>query len=407
MLFSLLTIATGCQSSDPTPTPGNIDRTVLVYIIANNNLSSYAKEDINEMESAWDDQIEGELYVFYNGSNNTNTLYRISADDNSSVINSEVIEEYSSAIDPCDGDFFRSVIDQVQSLSPAPSYGLFVWSHGTGWLPNDVSTPLKSSELTLVSSLEEEPQVQSRLEILLESTSSENSMLRSFGSNYYSSNEVEMYDLPTILEGLEFEYIYFDACHMASVEALYELRDVTKYVISSAAEVLSYGALYTSVVPYMFGDEECTIQMAKSYYDYYNSMSSSVMQSATISVVETKKLEEVASAINALVEPQPTVEFYGMQQYGRSSTSLNDIFYDLTNFVRSTWGDNELYSDCAEAMSQAVLYEAATAKVLGTITINEHCGMSCYIPRTTEPETYATYRTKYQWATDSGLGDML
>lgn len=57
-LYTLLCISffllfTACnQDDDPVP-PEVGSRTVLVYIVADNNLSSFAKEDVEEMIAAW------------------------------------------------------------------------------------------------------------------------------------------------------------------------------------------------------------------------------------------------------------------------------------------------------------------------------------------------------------------
>ena len=79
---------------------------------------------------------------------------------------------------------------------------------------------------------------------------------------------MEIADLAAALTG-HFDFIMFDACFMASVEVLYELRDKADYFIASPAEIISDGFPYEAAAPYFWGGEEDLKQVCREYYNYY------------------------------------------------------------------------------------------------------------------------------------------
>lgn len=95
---SFLFLFTSCnQDDDPVP-PEAGSKTVLVYIVADNSLASFAKEDVEEM-------IEGMKLVgssscnllVYQDDRNTPVLFRIAKDKKGNV-EKEVIKEYAEQV---------------------------------------------------------------------------------------------------------------------------------------------------------------------------------------------------------------------------------------------------------------------------------------------------------------------
>ena len=111
-LFIILCLGFTSCSENETPEP-RTTRTILVYMMANNSLNSFASKNIESM-------IEGATSKNLNGGN--------------------LIVYYA----PADPDVMRSVIGEVVSQYPADSYGLVLWSHGTAWLPSDYQNKLKA-----------------------------------------------------------------------------------------------------------------------------------------------------------------------------------------------------------------------------------------------------------------------
>ena len=114
-------------------------RTVIEYMVADNNLYSYAVEDINEMESAWSTTYDGHMVVFLypvsstsiyvpsdqrEGYDDRPRLLLIDRDADESRINSRVLKYYDRAIDPCDPTVMSQVLADAITVAPAENYAL-------------------------------------------------------------------------------------------------------------------------------------------------------------------------------------------------------------------------------------------------------------------------------------------
>lgn len=378
---------TGCENRK-SPKPDVNGRNVLAYIVADNNLASFAFNDINEMELSWDDNNNGQMFVFFNKRGGESTLYRIKQDSDMSTINSEILAIYPPSVDPCDVAFFKGVIGDVYGFYPAKNRGLILWSHGSGWLPKGVRYPYRAAQDRV-----------SRLDFVA-SESDYSGQNRTIGSSDSFASEMEIYDIAVALKGLKFDFISFDACYMAGIEVYYELRNIATYLFASAAETLATGAPYDKITNMMFEKEINMSKIAKSCFDYYAS-ETGMLQSSTYSVIRADKLENLAAVTKKIVTPiTPTTN--DIQQFGRSP--FNDIYFDFENFMRKYYGTHPLYSDLLKALNDAVIFKAATPVLFNLIRVNSHCGLTAYIPKMSQPNTLKVYRERYSWSTDSGIG---
>ncbi len=401
ILCVLLSAAVGCQDNggdSPEPIPEG-EHTVIVYMIADNNLSSYAVNNINDMEAAYNPDLGAKMLVFYNQRNGAgNEILEISQ-DNTTTITSEVLKEYATDLNPCSASTVTQVIEDCMELAPANHYSLIFWSHGSGWLPKGMSPAYVSEELQGVENGE------CGVSQAVVSASQVPSPQNSFGISYtYTSDVLELCDLAAAIpEDVGFEFIYFDACHMGSIEVAYELKDKANYLIASPAEILAAGYPYSLAM-----DEFLTYDskaIAEIYYDYYNSQSG-VYQSATVSVTDLSKMENVAAKFKAMTEPATAP--YAVQQYGRylgSSSDYRDLMWDVSDMAKRTYGEDAA-AEFLAALDEAVVYKAATPYLFygdsyGTIVISEYSGLSLYIPKLDEYVTLEIYMKDYKWAQDT------
>lgn len=368
-----LSVFVGCNGEEPQPEEPINEHTVIVYMIANNNLSSYAVQNINMMESAYDPTSGNKVLLFYNSSSGNCSIMELVHDQTSTIV-SETLYTYPSNTDPTDPATLQDAIERCRELSDAEQYSLVLWSHATGWLPDGMS-PATAPAL--------DPE-------------------KTFGSCYAFPGEMEIYDLADALPtDLTFEYIYFDACYMGSVEAAFELRNNAKYYVSSVAEVLANGYPYDSGFQALIDGD--ALGVAQNFFNYYNSQSG-VDQSATISVVELEKLDAVAEQFAKLPSGvTPTAQ----QQFGRylgSSYNFKDLLWDMGDMLERTWGDDA--TSVLSAMDDAIVYKAATPILFegdyyGEITVDTFCGLSIYIPKLSQPNTLEIYTNNYSWAKES------
>lgn len=409
---------TSCKkSSPPSPQPEQRHRTVIEYMVADNNLYSYAERDINEMEEGWSDRFDGHMVVFLYPVSATSgyapgrvdydddpRLLLIERDDTESIV-SRVLKRYDRSLDPTDPEVMSKIVEDAMTLAPAENYALIFWSHGSGWLPRGMGQPLKSAVPTvwdgskLTGPVVENPGI-----------------AYSFGqSDSHQRAEMDVDRLAQALPtGTVFDFILFDACHMACVEVAWELKDRTEYLIASAAETLANGFPYEAILAPMFETEADVTAIGKAFFDYYNAQTD-FLQSATVGVVRSDRLSAVAEAMRELCDagvPESGIS-YAAQQYGRRATGFENTFYDLTDFVRQTWGasDPAGVARFEAAMDGAVIYAAATPWLFkdesSRIRILTHCGMSCYVPRLSTPQSLEAYRTRFGWSEASGMGRLV
>lgn len=423
LLLSLPVAAATLVSCKKDPAPqlplGQKHRTVIEYMVADNNLYSYAESDINEMEAAWNDNYDGHMVVYLHPVASSSSyapsrkeynekprLLLISRDDNTEAMSSRVLKTYGREQDPTDPAVMRQVIADAMELAPADNYALVMWSHGSGWLPKGLGQPLKS----MLPPAGDPAWAGSKLEGAAPETP-DRGIAYSFGqSNSHGNTEMEIDEMAAALPvGTVFDFILFDACHMACVEVAWELRDRTEYLIASAAETLADGFPYAEIMGSMFAPQADVEGIARKFYDHYNAMSGQ-WRSATVGVIRSSELPGVATAVKALCDaglPVSGISYAG-QQYGRTATYFNDTFYDLRDFAEKTWGGaDSKVTALRTALDKAVVYQAATPWLFSQLQVTAHCGLSCYLPRSSTPLSLAAYRTRFGWSAASGMSSLV
>ncbi len=342
-----------CSSNHDSPTEPT-HRTVLVYMVATNNLHSgnqgdededYDHLDLAEMqEAAAAGGLQGGRLLVYHAITGSdaqlleitdkgaiNTLHTFT-DDNPSVSSARMSD----------------AIDKAKSFAPALDYGIVLWSHGSGWLEDGL-----------------EPAGQKR----------------SFGLQGTAAT-MNTTTLARVLEGQGFSFIYFDCCLMGSVEVVYELRHCAPYIVASASELPVYGMDYTLNVPCFFRHGEADLQTAaRNTFNSYNNRSNQMMRTCTISVTETAKLNDLASAMRevfASVDFPATLS--GTPQKFIASSSY---YYDLGDYLDRLPADQAAVEKAKNALSNAVITAYNTDYLWqGTwqqVRINKHCGLSTFI----------------------------
>ena len=295
--YSLLLIGLGllsCQKDSPTPEPLPRYEITLVYMVADNDLASYALKDLNEIECGFVPNGRDKLLVYIDSNTSTAlpshpVLLEI-VHDTTEIIASKIIASY-----PEQNSTDKTVMSNV--LRDALSYykgdnrykGLVLWSHGNAWLPEGYHI---------------ETENKSGVEV------------KSFGKDMSPREEaMELPDLAEVLNPYRFDYILFDACFMGSVEVLYELRHSARYFIASPAEILADGFPYHHLLPYLIGKLQLE-KATEAYYNYYNVLEGA-RQSATVTLVDGEQLEALASFCKQLNTSELSLAH--LQQYSRNN----------------------------------------------------------------------------------------
>jgi len=351
LILAVFTLSfVSCEGdNDPIPVPDGGTRTVLVYVVADNNLSQYKDEDyanadVDEMMEGMK-QVNTSLYnllVYVDDYNTAPVLYRLVKDKSGNVVK-EVVKRYDEQVST-DVTVMKEVVNRAFNAYPADSYGLVYWSHGEGWLPYPL--PVTTRWVGQDEHGESGSRTISRMNIL---------------------------DLASVLQNCpHLDFLLFDACFMQSVEVAYDLRSYTDYVIGSPTEIPGPGAPYDKAVPKMFVSDDSEVvstEIAKAYFDYYNeiydeSKDPSIYNwtgGVSIGVLKTSALEKLATVTRDVLPS--TIDVSALVNSGSvfnyDKRSINVSYYDMDSFIKSVATDAD-YAVWRSAFEEACIYWKTT-----------------------------------------------
>lgn len=353
----LLFVLAACHDDHP-ETEESKERTVIVYLGVDNNFAGEGAQKIKALTEGWRGSYDGNLLVYADAGEAV--LVHIHENKSGKAF-ADTIRKYG-AENSADPVVLRRVLSEVKERFPAASYGMVVLSHASGWLPK--------GQLAEPASI-----IQDRY------------------------NEMEFLDFVDAIP-MTLDFIIFDACFMGTIEVAYELKEKAKYIVASPAEVLSPGFVYKSMMGHLMEPEPQLTAVAEEFYDYFNAMSG-FWKSATVSVIKTDELEELAGFLAEAgdITDSERVNLRELQQYGYGS---HPLFWDMGDYV-SRWAP-EHYERFSDILDRAVLYKAATPGYYssGNMTYNEirtYSGLAMYIPQADYPFLNREFQ-KLKWAKD-------
>lgn len=358
-IITLLSFFTLTSCSDKEKDEPKIDnnRTVLVYILGNNSLSSFANNDLSEMENAArSNTFKGTLLCFFDDNQPGATLYKFDKNGKS------IVKQYPPGYKTATPASIQEAVNVMKSNFPAPSYGLVLWSHGSGWIPSQSN--YTKSKFRLNSPL-------------VKSSSS-----KAFGQD--GQNWMELSDIEASLNDHDFDFLIFDACYMGQIEVAYQLRNKANYIIASPTEILADGFPYDKVVPLFFEQTPAIKEIASNYFEHYNAKSG-VNKSATISAIDTHFMnllgEYIRDTYSTKKNEITALPLSEMQRFDRYSSHT---MFDLGQIIRSIAPDK--YAEFDNIMKQVVVYKNFTPIMFKSdyqefyITEENYSGLSSYIP---------------------------
>ena len=209
---------------------------------------------------------------------------------------------------------------------------------------------------------------------------------------------------------MKLDFIIFDACFMGGIEVAYELRNVCDRIVASQTEVIAEGMDYITMTSYLMKGSGPDLEgFCRNYFDYYNNHQQVLYRSATISLTDTRKLDQLADACRdvfesrrseiAALEGKNLVQPYFQKTY----TSLHGWFFDLESVIINSGASQEQLAKVKDALDQCIIYKAATETFFTTqIEIKHHCGLSMYLPY--KKKTYLNnFYKSLEWNKATGL----
>lgn len=356
LLLSCCLVLASCEKSDPVEP----DRAVLVYMAADNSLSSDGYSNIKLMLKGMQ-RTSGRLLIYFDPSDDVPRLLTIEGGRDTIYTLREYQEENSAS-----PEVLKRVVDDARNAFPHRSYGLILWSHGMGWLPQNYYFPG-----TATSSLRNGRYLRTKY----------------LGEDIHPGDGggTAHLEIDQIARALPdgFDFILMDACFMSSVEVLYELRNKAEYFISSPAEVIANGFPYDEIAPYLWGGEEDFRKICKTFFDFYNEHEDPHRigwQSATVSLIKSAELEGLMAATRNILRQRTDFQGITAWSYPLSYFTLPDVFFDLGDYIGQV-ATAEQYAEFRKQLARTVIYKLATPEFFfQPIPEDKFSGLSTYIP---------------------------
>ena len=362
-------------------------RRVMVMISAGyNSLSGYLSEDLKDLESGY--LPEG---TYFNAdvllvlarlpksagdyaSPSAPVLYRLWA-NRSGEVQRDTIQIWGGDTQLCTRETIHEALSTTQKKYPAQSYGVVFSSHGSGWLPPEYYTdPSK-----------------------FEPSSGSLWSLRSIGQDKTPTGGTEM-SLEDFADAIpmHLDYCLIDACLSGCVEVAHALKGKADIVGFSPTEVLADGFDYKNITTHLFARPLDPVEVCREYFAYYNAQSGS-SRSATITAVDTRKMDALETVCKELFEAYrpilKTMSGGNVQGYFRYD---RHYFYDLRDILVQAGISEQEKARLDAALSQFIVYQAATDYFL-SIPLKRVCGLSMYLPSMGSSYLNKYYKENISW----------
>lgn len=389
---------------DVTPEKAQV---MILYSAGFNSLCAALEDDVNDIKSGYlplVGSMSKAVLVYSRRLSETGRytdrtpsyLIKLSVDGWGKVI-SDTLKTWPETDEAVSASTMTDVLETVKGLYPHASYGMVFSSHGSGWLPSGYYSTGKITAGT--AGLQAVPYID---------PNSDGSMprVKSIGiDNITSRNTYEM-EIETFAQALpmKFDYIIIDACLMGCIEVAYALKDKCDKLVFSQAEVLEDGLCdYTTLTQRVLRPAVPDLyNLCEDSYRHYKNQDDPIYRSLTISMIDCTRLDGLAESCRSLFSKYRNqislVNAANVQGYFRARKHW---FYDLTDILRQSGVPEADMTDYNKAMSDCVLYNAATDTFIN-FDIRTHCGLSMYLPADGNSELDEFYKT-LSWNKASGL----
>lgn len=348
-----------------------VERTVLVWLAGDNNLSTEVPRKIAALARGYINagRKDARLLIYSDQRGDYPQLIEIVGQGEIKKLSTYPAQNSASP------ETFNRILSEMMAQAPAKHYGMIVFSHATGWLPQGALEHPTDFEKVHSDA----------------NTTQSRTILDDNGEQMSISDFANTLPLPP---AGRFDYIVFENCFTAGIELVYELRDKTDKLLVSSAEILSPGFedIYSQNLVLLMQSTPDLIGFAKAYYDYRNAMTGNYC-SATVSVINTAAIEplaELTGSIEAVALPIDEDILPQLQRFNRHKYTL---FFDLAEYLETRCPSRA--ADIQSAIKNAVEYSACTASFISGYTngfnIHRHSGLTTYIPQSGFPALNAEY----------------
>lgn len=347
LLAAALLLAPACEK---TPAQEEIATPhTLIFYFTGTQLSYYFYRNISAAKEAVRQNIKGNSRVvcFFQHNDKTKAdLIELVYSDGACV--EKVLATYDLP-QQMDEEHLSYFFNEIIRSAPAETYGLVMAGHALAWIPIDATPDRAARRASAKGSpapAEEDFWRKAPSDIVT----------RHFGEKY-SDTHSNRFDIGTLSSaltstGVKFDYILFDACFMANIESVYDLRDNADYIIGAPCEILGDGFPYQNTLPCLLrngGRSHDLPQACKTFHDQYASKYGYSGSVALIDCAQIDALAAIVKKINAGAKKD-----YDRDEIQTFEGQSPHVFYDLGDYIDKMCGDPALKAEFDAHMARTV-----------------------------------------------------
>lgn len=387
-LIILLLPACGGKKEDPVD---NTPPQTLIFYFTGTKLSFYFYRNISAVKNAVRQDILGKsriLYLFQNTSKTQTELYELTYEEG--LCKENLLQTYALP-NIMDEQNLTYILKDVIRQAPSKSYGLVMAGHSTAWIPMDPISPTRSL-------LRDGSQPQISYEEYWRKNKGEYET-RYFGERYSSSSS-HGFDMSTFSKaltatGVKFDYILFDACFMSNVEALYDIRNNTRYAIGSPCEIMGDGFPYEKVIPLLMQNNGTSYDLKAVCYAYNQHYLEKLGFSGSVALIDCTQLESLASAMKKV--NQAAQNEFDISQVQSYEGYTNHLFFDIGHYVNLSCANQSVALEFKKQLNRTIVAKYTLDKFYsnyGThsgqykIDTEAYTGLTTSLPNITYTEDY-------------------
>ncbi|MFW5891089.1 MAG: clostripain-related cysteine peptidase [bacterium] len=348
-----------------------IENLVYVYMAADNDMSAQSLLDISEIEEGTIAVKNSSVLIYLDRKDGNICNAYILVENGKSRIIKEIEEKNSG-----DEETLKKFIEFGKLNFNSTNNFIILWNHGNGWY--DDGKEIEESK-------------------------------RAIGYDEKTEDWLNLFELENGLKtlGKKWEMIIFDACLMNGIEIIYQLKDLSDYILGSAEEVPMLGYNYSKILP-IFSIEKEIENIGKEIIDETIREYNENKLFSTYSLISANYINELFAEIdllsteltNNITKVKEMEEELKRDMLTYSSIdgdySKNTEYSDLGDFLEKIEKSIELsqVSFLKEILNKMVIYKNTTDN-FSELKLENSSGLSIYLP-------FDEYNPEYDFATRFG-----
>ena len=374
LLIVICVTFVGCE---PKPHEDKTPPQTIIFYMAGTDLKSFFRTNREAIKSALNQNIQGKsrVVILYQNTNNEAELKEYYFQDG--LCQEKVLATYTLPAQ-MNATEMGYIFSDIVGHTPSKSHSLIIGSHGLGWIPIGAEPQSSAAQLGMKKTdvITHEELWERKGDVVT----------RFLGENSCPQNRFDVTDLAQALAstGVKMEYIIFDACFMANVESIYDLRNNAKYIIGSPCEIMGAGFPYAKIMPELLKGEGISYDLNAVCRIFNEDYAAYPGYSGTVALFDCAQLDGLAQAMKR-------VNNADKKEYKQSSIQTYEglsphVFFDLGDYVDKMCADEEAKSAFNAQLNRTVLSKYTLDSffsqygTLGIYRINVFTGMSTSAP---------------------------